>query len=37
VKIVKVFAVIYFLMPSYVKNKTKCTLILELVFTSVSD
>ena len=37
VKIVKVFAIIFFLMPSYVKNKTKCTLILELVFTSVSD
>jgi hypothetical protein len=25
------------LMPPYVKNKTKCTLILEIILTSVSD
>jgi hypothetical protein len=37
VKIVKVVAIISFLMPPYVKNKTKCTLILELILTSVSD
>jgi hypothetical protein len=37
VKIVNVVAIISFLMPPYVKNKTKCTLILELILTSVSD
>ena len=30
VKIVKVVAIISFLMPPYVKNKTKCTLILNI-------
>ena len=37
VKIVKVVAIISFLMPSYVKNKPNCTFILELIFTSVSN